>query len=294
MITNRTTHTQGDLGGRGRFVVLGARGKTGGRVASRLRDRGHAVVEASRSTTPTFDWGDPSTWAPALEGATGLYATYFPDLAAPGATDAVAALAQVARASGVERAVLLSGRGEPAARQGEDAFLGGFPGADIVRCAWFDQNFTEGIFAPAVAAGAISLPAPPEAVEPFVDAEDIADCAVELLTRPASPGGVHELTGPAALTLADAAAVLGAARALPVRYLETDVPGFARVLEEEGLSQDEALGLAHVFADTLDGRNAHTTSTVEDLLGRAPRSLADFAADAHRAGTLPMPLAMSR
>ena len=139
-----------------RFVVLGSRGKTGGRVAQRLRVLGYDVVEASRSTPQRFDWDDPSTWEPTLAGAHGLYATFFPDLAVPGADEAVGALAEVAHAAGIERATLLSGRGEPAARLGERAFLRGFPGADVLRCAWFDQNYTEGIFVPAVEAGVLS------------------------------------------------------------------------------------------------------------------------------------------
>jgi len=289
-----TEHQGTETPSRGRFVVLGAGGKTGGRVAHRLRARGYAVSEASRSTTPRFDWGDSSTWGPTLEGATGLYATYFPDLAAPGATEAVAGLAEVAREAGVDRAVLLSGRGEPAARAGEDAFLAGLPGADVVRCAWFDQNFTEGIFIPAVASGVISLPAPSGAAEPFVDAEDIADCAVELLTRPSPAGGVHELTGPSAVTLAEVAEILGAARSAPIRYEETDLAGFARVLEEEGLPPDDAEALAYVFAETFDGRNTPTTTTVHDLLGRSPRTLTAFAADAQRAGTLARPMVVTR
>ena len=138
-----------------RYVVLGSRGKTGGRVAQRLRALGYDVVEASRSTPQRFDWDDPATWEPTLAGATGLYATYFPDLAAPGAHETVGRLAAVARAAGIERAALLSGRGEPAARLGELAFLAALPGSDVLRCAWFDQNFTEGLFAPSVAEGGL-------------------------------------------------------------------------------------------------------------------------------------------
>ena len=67
-------------------------------------------------------------------------------------------------------------------RRGEDAFLGGLPGSDMLRCSWFDQNFTEGMLAPGSRGRLYSLPAPGSAVEPFVDADDIADCAIRVLT----------------------------------------------------------------------------------------------------------------
>ena len=48
------------------IVVLGASGKTGRRVAERLRARGLPVRLGSRSAQPPFDWADPATWKPAL------------------------------------------------------------------------------------------------------------------------------------------------------------------------------------------------------------------------------------
>ena len=269
-----------------RYVVLGSRGKTGGRVAQRLRALGHDVVEASRSTPQRFDWQDPSTWEPTLAGATGLYATFFPDLAAPGAHETVGRLAGVARAAGIDRAALLSGRGEPAARLGELAFLDALPGSDVLRCAWFDQNFTEGLLAPAVAAGVYSLPAAATVVEPFVDADDIADCAIRVLTGDRL-GGVHELTGPVAITMDEVAATCRPATGGPVRYGPVTLDEFAASSRVSACPSDDAIELAHAFAGTLDGRNAATTNVVHELLGRPSRSFATFARAAYDAGLLP-------
>ena len=52
----------------GTVLVLGGTGKTGRRVVERLQARGLAVRIGSRSGAPPFDWEDPATWAPALEG----------------------------------------------------------------------------------------------------------------------------------------------------------------------------------------------------------------------------------
>jgi uncharacterized protein YbjT (DUF2867 family) len=74
-------------------LVLGGTGKTGRRVAERLKARGVPTRIASRSGMPSFDWNDQSTWNVALDGVRAIYITYAPDLAIPGATDAIRALA---------------------------------------------------------------------------------------------------------------------------------------------------------------------------------------------------------
>lgn len=70
-------------------LVLGASGKTGRRVAERLRRRGLAVRPGSRSGEPPFDWEQPGTWASALDGVRAVYVSYYPDIAAPGGREAV-------------------------------------------------------------------------------------------------------------------------------------------------------------------------------------------------------------
>ena len=97
-------------------LVLGGTGKTGRRVAKRLQERGIPVRIASRSATPAFDWNDRTTWQAALDGVTAAYITYAPDLAIPGATEAIRAFVAKAVELGVRRLVLLSGRGEEEAQ----------------------------------------------------------------------------------------------------------------------------------------------------------------------------------
>ena len=97
-------------------LVLGGTGKTGRRVAEKLQALGVETRIASRSANPSFDWDDQSTWDAALEGVTAAYISYAPDLAIPGATDAIRAFVETATAKGVKRLVLLSGRGEQEAQ----------------------------------------------------------------------------------------------------------------------------------------------------------------------------------
>ena len=62
----------------GTVLVLGGTGKTGRRVAERLRAKGVDTRIASRSGDPSFDWNDPATWDVALDGVTAAYVTYAP------------------------------------------------------------------------------------------------------------------------------------------------------------------------------------------------------------------------
>ena len=97
-------------------LVLGASGKTGRRVAQRLQALGRPLRLGTRSGHPPFDWSAPATWPSVVQGVSAAYVSYHPDLAAPGATDAIGAFTALAAQSGVRRLVLLSGRGEPEAQ----------------------------------------------------------------------------------------------------------------------------------------------------------------------------------
>ncbi|TJW57842.1 MAG: NmrA family transcriptional regulator, partial [Mesorhizobium sp.] len=70
--------------------------------------------------TPPFDWENDATWEPALDGIGAVYISYYPDLAVPGAAEAVGAFSRLAVERGVNRLVLLSGRGETEAQRAEE------------------------------------------------------------------------------------------------------------------------------------------------------------------------------
>jgi uncharacterized protein YbjT (DUF2867 family) len=97
-------------------LVLGDTGKTGRRMAKRLERRGVSVWVGSRSGEPAFDWEDEASWAPAMRDFASVYVSYYPDLAVPGAAEAVRSFSQLALERGVGRLVLLSGRGEEISR----------------------------------------------------------------------------------------------------------------------------------------------------------------------------------
>ena len=258
------------------IVVLGASGKTGRRVVERLRARDLPVRLGSRTGEPPFDWQDPATWRPVLEGGSAAYISYFPDLAAPGAPEAIDALAGIAVEAGVGRLVLLSGRGETEAQRSEVALRRSGAEWTVVRASWFAQNFSEGHFRAPLLAGELALPAG-DAGEPFVDADDIADVAVAALTEDGHAGEVYEVTGPRLLTFAEAVGEIARASGRDLRYTTIGIEDFGAGLAAEGVPEEEIGLLSYLFTEVLDGRNAHLTDGVERALGRPPRDFADFA-----------------
>ena len=73
----------------GHILVLGGTGKTGRRIVTGLREKGVPVRVGSRSASPSFDWNNEKTWEACLADIEAVYICYSPDLAMPGATDAV-------------------------------------------------------------------------------------------------------------------------------------------------------------------------------------------------------------
>ncbi len=266
-------------------LVLGANGKTGRRVTERLTARGVPVRRGSRAGTPPFDWERPDTWAPVLAGVDAVYVSYFPDLTVPGAVDAIRELTGLADKAGVRRLVLLSGRGEPAAQAAEDAVRAGSAEWTVVRCAWFNQNFSESYLLDPLLAGDVVLPAG-DVAEPFVDADDIADVAVAALTEPGHGGTTYEMTGPRLLTFADAVAEIAEATGRPLTYQRVDLDEYVAAAIEDGLPADVAGMLGHLFGELLDGRNAWVGDGVERALGRPAKDFATFARE-NRAAWLP-------
>ncbi|MBB6170123.1 uncharacterized protein YbjT (DUF2867 family) [Nocardiopsis mwathae] len=158
------------------ILVLGATGTTGRRVAGLLREAGHRVRGASRRGEVPFDWGDPATWDLVLDGASRMY------LMAPHELPIAPAFAARSVERGVERIVLLSSgaievMGDERLMAAEHLVQASGAEWTIVRPDWFDQNFDEGFFHPAIMAGRVTVPMG-EVRQVFVDADDIAAVAV--------------------------------------------------------------------------------------------------------------------
>ncbi|RPK87007.1 NAD(P)H azoreductase [Streptomyces sp. ADI98-12] len=260
-------------------LVIGGTGKTGRRVVERLQGLGRPVRGGSRSSDIPFVWEDEHTWEAALDGVSAAYVTYYPDLAFPGAKEAVGRFAAFAVERGVRRLVLLSGRGEEGAVASEDALKASGSDWTVVRANWFNQNFSESFFLDPVRSGELALPTG-DAAEPFVDADDIADVVVAALTDDRHIGKTYELSGPRLLSFHDVARELSAATGRAITYIPVSVDDYRAALRELGEPEE----FADLFTLIVDGRNASLVHGVREALGREPKDFADYAKEAAATG----------
>ncbi|WP_260460282.1 NmrA family transcriptional regulator [Streptomyces sp. WAC04114] len=265
-------------------VVTGASGRTGSRVARAAEAAGPAVRAASRATG--FDWWDRSTWTDTLRGADAAYLAHPTDVGAPGAAEAVGALAREAVRLGVRRLVLLSARGEDQALPTEEALHSSGADWTVVRAAWFAQNFSEGPLAAELReSGELVFPAD-EVREPFLDVRDIADVVVAALTSgDRYVGRTLTLSGARLLTFGEAVAEIAGATGRPLTYRAVPTRDYGEALVGFGVPPQEVAGMTAIFDTLLDGRNAHLSDGVREVLGRAPRDFGDFVREEAAAGT---------
>jgi uncharacterized protein YbjT (DUF2867 family) len=249
------------------ILIIGKNGKTGARVNQRLQNLGYATRAVSRSTTPSFDWNNPQNWSTVLDGVKSAYVTYQPDLAVPQAEVAITEFVRVAIDSGLQHIVLLSGRGEEGAERAEMILQSSGINWNIVRCSWFAQNFSESFMLQGIVDGELVLPAN-NTVEPFVDADDIADVVVATLTQTAAQNMLYELTGPRALNFADCVDEISQALQRPLKFTPVPIDAYIDVLKQQGVPEDMQWLLRELFTVVLDGRNSQVKNGVEQVLGR--------------------------
>lgn len=259
----------------GTFLILGATGKTGRRITQRLTASELPVRLGSRQANPPFDWENRSTWDAALDGVHAVYISYQPDLAVPGAVETIQAFTDLAVQSGVGKLVLLSGRGEAEAEHAELVIQNSGIDWTILRSSWFFQNFSEAHFLQPILQGELALPVG-NVAEPFVDVEDIAEVAVQALTQPGHSGQLYELTGPRALTFADAVDEIAKGTGRDIRFVAVPPDAYREALEQEQLPADLIALVLYLFTTVLDGRNTPLSDGVQRALGRPARDFSDY------------------
>ncbi|MFC7446568.1 NAD(P)H-binding protein [Rhodococcus daqingensis] len=272
------------------ILITGGTGKVGGRAVAQLGALGVPVRVGSRSGEPRFDWTDRSTWDAALDGAKRV-------LIVPHDGELLTRpFVRRAKELGVERVVLLSGRGvdvpgyagegSTAGRthiDGEDAVRHSGLQWTVVRPAWFAQNFSEGFFRDAVLGGELRLPAGDGAAS-FVDAEDIAAVVVAALTGDEHVGRTYELSGPSALTLDEVVTVISDATGRTVRYVPLSPEDFVAELVGAGWPRADAEDYADSVGPIRRDMDSQLSDGVQTALGRPPRSFAQFVRGAAAAG----------
>ncbi|MFF0446958.1 NAD(P)H-binding protein [Streptomyces sp. NPDC004609] len=261
-------------------LVLGGTGKTGRRVAERLRRRGVPVRAASRSGAVRFDWSDEKTWGPAL---TGVHAVYIVDSQGPRVADELTAFAAAAVAHGVRRLVLLASRAYAELDDGSGTLLAPERAVresglewTILRPTWFAENFTElAEFSALFTEGELRLPTG-EGREPFVSLDDLADVAVAALTEDGHAGQIYPLSGPRALTMREAVAAISSATGRPLRYTPLTDDQYREELAAAGYPPEYTDLFIGLFRHIRESGSAELSDGVRRALGREPQDFSEY------------------
>ncbi len=270
-------------------LVTGAAGTVGAEVATRLLSRGMPVRAAVRragseraipagATPVAFDFEDPATFAPALDGVERVFLMRPPHLSDAAVfrpfIDAMAS-------AGVRQVVFLSVQGA-----GRNIFVPHHRIETLLKrsvLAWtflrpsfFMQNLStthrdeirdrDRIFVPA-GSGRTN----------FIDAADVGEAAAVCLTTPGHDRAAYEITGSEALTYAEVATVLSAACGRPITYPSPSARRFRAHMRRSGCDDGLVKVMGSIYAIARFGMAAGTTDVFEQLVGRPPRTLARWA-----------------
>ncbi|MFI6741029.1 NAD(P)H-binding protein [Nonomuraea sp. NPDC050451] len=268
------------------ILVTGATGNVGSELVAALASAGRpvrALVRDPRRALPagaepvTGDLNQPESLAAALDGVQGLYLM-------PGYANLPGLLAR-ARDAGVRHVVLLSGGsaaledlGNAVSRYmtlSERAVRESGLAWTFLRPRSFMSNALRWL--PQLEAGdVVRVPfadVPVAAVDPY----DIAAVAARALLGGEHEGRIHELTGSRALLPADQVAVLARVLGRDLRC-EGLTNSQARAEMEADMPVEYVDAFFQFFVDgTLDEATVHPT--VEDVLGRPPRTFEQWAQD---------------
>jgi uncharacterized protein YbjT (DUF2867 family) len=267
-----------------KILVIGGTGKTGSRVAKNLSQSGHEVRIAGRKTNPAFDWKNPDTYDAVLKDIDRAYIVYYPDLAVPGAKDAILTLTDKALKAGLDKVVLLSGKGEKEAEACEQIVADSGLNYTIVRASWFNQNFSEGAFFDFVLAGNVALPMP-EAEIPFVDADDIAEVVAKVLLDDSYNGETVTVTGPRKMTYKEAVETMTAEIGRKIHYQPISIEEFKDGMKAAGLPDSYVWLFGYLFEEVLGNPdNQEVSHDVQKVLGREATDFRDYVAKTQTTG----------
>jgi uncharacterized protein YbjT (DUF2867 family) len=277
------------------ILITGAGGTVGGAVVEELRAAGqpmrlafHSQYKAEQAAgkgydVVTLDYARPETLGPALEGVESLFLLGNGVL---GQAEGEINIVNSAKAAGVRRIVKLSVWGADAGefalarmhRAIERAIEASGLEWTFLRPNNYMQNFVTYDLESIRAEGAFYLPAG-EAKINHIDVRDIARVAALALTMPGHAGKAYNLSGPQAISYAEAAAILSSALGKTVSYVA--------VPDDAAKSAIIASGAPEIYADYLvelnqyfrSGKAAGVSPAVKDLTGSDPIAFEQFARD---------------
>jgi uncharacterized protein YbjT (DUF2867 family) len=275
------------------ILITGAGGTVGSALINELKGSGrplrltfHTPAKATQAAAAGYDalscdYAQPATLGPALDGVESVFLLSNGIL---GQAEGEINVVEAARAAGVRRIVKLSVWGAE-----DEAFAMAAMHRRVERVIeesgleWTflrPNNFMQSFIAydaPTIRAeGALYAPAG-EARVNHIDVRDIARVAALALTRPGHAGRAYTLSGPRAISYAEAAEILAEALGKPVRYVAVPDEAARAAIMSEGAPEIYADYLIELYRYFRAGGAAGATSTVRDLTGRDPIAFEQFA-----------------
>jgi uncharacterized protein YbjT (DUF2867 family) len=260
----------------------------GSELIAQLTRRGVPVKAATRSirggTAPTgaalveFDFENPSTFVPALEGADRVFLMRPPQM-----SDAkeIRPFIQAMHAVGVEHVVFLSVQGAGTnpfvPHHGIEAQLkrSGLTWT-FLRPSFFMQNLSTTHVDDIRERDEIYVPAGTGRTN-FIDVADIAEAAAVCLTTQGHDRKAYEITGSEALTYYEVADILSAACGRTIVYSRPSTRQFKDKMRREGHPEEFVSVTAMIYTLAKQGMADGTTDTFEKLVGRVPTTVAQWA-----------------
>lgn len=273
------------------ILVIGATGNVGRPLVEQLLARGETVKVATRIpqrypvqpgvTTTYFDYENPATYAPALEGVDRVYAISVPTDS--GVMDINGLIPPLQQAD-LQHLVLVTGmpviRSNGRLRHWEEVETpvidSGIP-YTLLRPGWFMQLFIEGFLLTMLQQQRRLCWTSGEVRICPIDARDIAAVAAVVLTQPGHAGQAYTLTGGEVLTMRDVAATLAQATGQAMPYVDATLDELVNFIEEVGGFPGPRKGIQSIFSTAECGVFAERTPIVTQLTGQAPITLAQFA-----------------
>ena len=271
------------------ILITTPNGKVGSEVAKQLLELGHSVrlgahtLEKAQAAFPQaevvpFDFADEDKIRTALVGLEALY------LASPGDSQAepVKRVIDLAKEVGVERVVRLSAMGVEASanplREVEQHLEASGLHYTLLRPSWFMQNYST-TNAQSIRTQGVFYEPSGNAKTGFIDARDIAAVAVKALTEDGHHAQAYALTGGRAYDRYEVAEAISQATGKAVTYQEVSEAQFQEGMTTAGVPEGYVTLMTGLYRAVRAGHSETVTDTVEQVTGRAPITLEQFAID---------------
>jgi uncharacterized protein YbjT (DUF2867 family) len=273
-----------------KVLVTGATGVLGRAIVKSAVDAGLAVLQGVRNPSkadPTseavhFDYGDPSTISPALEGISALVL-----MAPPLAANAPALLGPVVKAAkgaGVPHVVLISAFGvnhneQAPMRIVEHLVIDSGVPYTILRPNFFMENFSAGFLASSIREQHAIYLAAGDGKTSFISVEDIA-AAVTAAVKQSLTGKEFDLTGHAALDHVKVARIISEVSGQTIVYHSLSEDQMLDGARAQSMPEPVVAYLGMLYSVVRAGFAAGTSNDFETITGRKPVAFETFARSA--------------